>query len=70
MCIAAVYWITSSAVANSVSGMVEAECFGGLQVDHKIEIGRLHHQQTHDMWKIAGSAWRAASAASCSMRRL
>jgi hypothetical protein len=34
------YWITSSAVANSVSGMVRPWDLGGLEVDDELELGR------------------------------
>ena len=40
------YSITSSARASSVGGTVEAERLGGLEVDDKFKLGRLHH------WKI------------------
>jgi hypothetical protein len=38
------YWITSSAVANSVSDIVKAEGFGG-EVDDQLEFRRLLHRQ-------------------------
>ena len=41
----AAYSITSSARASSVGGIVEAERLGGLEVDHQLELGRLHHRQ-------------------------
>jgi hypothetical protein len=37
------YWMTSSAVANSVSGIVRPS--GGLEVDDEIEFGRLLDRQ-------------------------
>ena len=37
--------ITSSALASSVAGIVEAERLGGLEVDHQFELGRLLDRQ-------------------------
>jgi hypothetical protein len=38
-CSAAVYWITSSAVASSVSGMVRPSALAVFEVDGKFELG-------------------------------
>ena len=38
------HWITSSAVANSVSGIVRPS-LGGLEVDDEFELARLHDRQ-------------------------
>ena len=54
--------ITSSARASSVGGTVEAERFGGLEIDDQLELGRLLHRQVggllalEDAIDIAGGA--------------
>ena len=39
------YSTTSSAVASSVGGTFETKDAGGRNVDHKVELGRLHDRQ-------------------------
>jgi hypothetical protein len=77
------YWITSSAVANSVSGMVRPSALAVLRLmtsssfvavppaDRLVsQLIRPPARAYSRNGNIAGSAWRAASAASSSVRRL
>ena len=51
-----VYSITSSAMASSVGGTVEAERLGGLEIDDELELGRLHHRQVGRLLALENAA--------------
>ena len=48
--------ITSSAIVSSVVGHLEAEGFGGLEVEHELELRRLQHRQIGRLGALENAA--------------